>query len=308
MISNFFSQSKPINFVVVSFLLLTVFVLTKHVNLETNLSLLFLSKQLALFGVCLFSVFVLDFLVNKNNLTKKNSYRILLFVLFFAILPETILNSKTLLANLFILFAIRRIISVRTKKDVKKKLFDASFWVTVAAFFHFWSLLFFVLIIAALIVYVVVDIKNWLIPITGFATVMIIVLSYLILTQQDFTEVFNMELIQVSFDFSPLNSKRIIIGSTLIFSFGLWSMFYYLKNLKSKTKSLRPSYTLIIVAVIISLLIIVLSPVKNGGEFIFMFAPLAIIITNYFEVITEKWFKETLLWVLLLTPMVILLL
>jgi len=307
MISSFFSQSKPINFVAISILLLMVFVITKYLTLDVELNAFLITKQILLFAVCLFSVFVLDFLVNKNNLTKTNSYKILLFVLFIAVLPETLLNSKTLLANLFILLALRRIISLRSKKEIKKKLFDAAFWITIASLFYFWSVLFFVLIIAALVVYVITDLKNWLIPIMGILTVAIIGASYMILMNIDIYSFFN-SLIDVSFDFSSLNSKRIIIGSTIFFSFGVWSLFYYIKNLKSKTKSSRPSFSLIVIAAIIAIVIIVVAPIKDGSEFIFLFAPLAIIMTNYLEVISEKWFKESLLWILILTPIITLLL
>ena len=129
----------------------------------------------------------------------------------------------------------------------------------------------------------------------------------MIIMKTDIYNFFN-NLIDISFDFSSLNSKRIIIGSTILLSFGVWSLFYYIKNLKSKTKSSRPSFSLIVMAAIIGLIIIVISPVKDGSEFIFIFAPLAIIMTNYLEVISEKWFKESLLWILLLTPIITLLL
>ena len=164
MIASFFSQSKPIHFVITSVVLLLIFVATKYVDSGVDLSALEFIKQSGLFGVCLFSLFVLDFFVSKNNLTKKNSYKLLLFVLFFALIPETLLHSRILVANLFILLAIRRIISIRSKKAVKKKLFDASFWISIATLFYFWSILFFGLVISALIVFVIVDLKNWIIP------------------------------------------------------------------------------------------------------------------------------------------------
>lgn len=307
MISNFFSQSKPINFVAVSVFLLIIFAITKYMALDTQSDTLLIVKQVFLFGICLFSIFVFDFLVNKNNLTKNNSYKILLYVLFIAVLPEVLLNSKILLANLFILLALRRIISLRSKKDIKKKLFDAAFWITIASLLYFWAILFYILIVAALIVFIITDIKNWVIPIIGIATVAIIAVSYMIITNIEIYDFFD-KLIDLSFDFSSLNSKRIIIGATVLLSFGAWSLFYYIKNLKSKTKSSRPSFSLIVIAAVLSLAIIIVSPNKSGSEFIFLFAPLAIIMTNYLEVVSEKWFKESLLWVLILTPIITLLL
>lgn len=301
MISNFFSQSKPIHYIVVSALLLLIFVLTRLNIPEENLNVLFIGKQTGLFFVSLLSVFVFDFIVSRNSLTKKNSYNIILFVLFFAILPQAIVNSRVVFANFFVLLALRRLISLRTQKEIKKKLFDAAFWIALATIFYFWSSVFLILVFVALLIYGITDIKNYVIPIIGIATVAIILVSYFIISDID-TLQFATNSFDFSFDFSNLNSKQIIIGVTLLLSFGLWSLFYYIKNLKSQMKSYRPSFTLIILAAILGLLIVVIAPSKNGSEFIFLFAPLSIIITNYLEVVTEKWFKETLLWVLILTP------
>lgn len=307
MISKFFSQSKPIHFIVVSVLLLIIFILSR-LNLFTyNVNALFIGKQTGLFFVALLSVFIFEFFVSRNSLTKKNSYNIVLFVLFFAILPQTIINSRIVFANFFVLLALRRIISLRTQKDIKKKLFDAAFWIALASVFYFWSAVFLILVFAALLIYGITDVKNYVIPVIGIATVAVILMSYFIIMDIDMLE-FTLTRFDFSLDFTNLNSKQIIIGATLLLSFGLWSLFYYIKNLRSQMKSYRPSFTLVILAAILGLLIVVVSPSKDGSEFIFMFAPLSIIITNYLEVVTEKWFKETLLWVFVLTPIALLLL
>jgi hypothetical protein len=284
-----------------------VFITAKYYNINKPFGLNVLIKQTSLLAVCLSSVFVLDFLVSRNNLTKKNSYKILIFGLFVALLPETILNSKLLLANFFILLALRRILSLRSNKDIKKKLFDASFWICIATLFYFWSILFYVLIIAALILYSIVDIKNWIVPFIGALTVVIIGVSYMIIMDYNILDYSN-NLISFSFDFSTLNSKRIVVSATIILSYGVWSLLYFVRHLKAKSKKSRPSFLLIIFAVVVGLLILAVSPNKNGSEFLFLFAPLSIIVTNYLETISEKWFKEVLLLGLIVTPILILLL
>ena len=305
MISSFFNKAKPIHLAVVSSIVLLVFVISKYYSLDASLSLSLLSKQAALFLICLSSIFVFDFLGSRNNLTKKNSYKLLVFCLFIALLPVTLLNSKILIANLFLLLSLRRIISLRSNKETKKKLFDASFWICIATLFYFWSILFFVLIVAGLILFRIVDIKNWIIPFTGVVAVAIIGTAYMILTGHDFIYYFR-DQIDVSFDLSPLNSKRIIVSSTIILSYGIWSLLYFVRYLKSKSKKSRPSYIIIILTVIIGLLIVGIAPNKNGSEFLFLFAPLSIIVTNYLETISEKWFKEILLYGLVITPILIL--
>lgn len=308
MISSFFSKSKPIHFVIVSVILLFVFLSTTFFSLENNeLNLLIVFRQIGLFLVSLSSVFILEFLVSRNKLTNKNSYQILFFVLFMALFPETILNTKALLANLFILLALRRLVSLRTQKELKKKIFDAAFWISIATLLYFWAALFFILIFAALILFSISDFKNWIVPITGILTVLIISTAYMITKDIDFLDYF-INLYAYSLDFSQLNSKSVIIAATLLFSYGIWSLFYFIKQLQFRAKNYRPAFMIIIIAVIIAVLIIMIAPFKNGSEFIFLFAPLAIIITNYIELVTEKWFKEVLVIVLAITPILILML
>ena len=64
-------------------------------------------------------------------------------------------------------------------------------------------------------------------------------------------------------------------------------MFFYIKKLQDKSRAYRPSFIMILITLIIGTTIMVLAPNKNGSEFLFIFAPLAIIITNYIESIKE---------------------
>lgn len=303
MISSFFSQAKPIHFVVVSVLLLVVFVVLKTTTLTEAFTVQLFFEQSFLFGVCLASLFVLDFFVSKNNLTKKNSYKILMFGLFVAVLPETIGDSKLLIANFFILLALRRIISLRSRKEIKKKLFDAAFWISLATLLFFWASLFYILIFMALLLFSIADVKDWIIPFAGILCVAIIAASYMIVTGVDF-EPYLEGFFDFSFDFTPLNSKHIIMSTTIMLSYGAWASFYYMKNIKHQLKSYRPSFFLVIISSLIALLIILLAPQKNGSEFVFLLAPLAIMMANYLEIISERWFKEGLILVLIIVSVV----
>ncbi len=73
-------------------------------------------------------------------------------------------------------------------------------------------------------------------------------------------------------------------------------------------KSHRPTFKLIVLFALLGLFIITVTPSKNGSEFIFLFVPLSIIVTNYIEVISKNWIKEALLWVMILMPIVLLVL
>ncbi|HLV14577.1 MAG TPA: DUF6427 family protein [Xanthomarina sp.] len=304
MISSFFSKAKPIHFVVVTLLLFVAFTFTKIYNLNEAVSGLLIVKQLLLFGVCFLSIFVFDFLSGKNDLTKSNSYKILFFSLFMVLMPQTFLNSKLLIANLFILFALRRIISIRSKLFVNKKVFDAAFWISLASLLCFWASLYFILLFAALLLFAVTDVKNWIIPLVGVLTVAVLTTSVLLITGTDVLGYISSIDTTVSFDFSSLNSTQIIVSSTVILTYFVWAIFFYIVNIKTKSKSYKASYILVLLGALIAITIIVISPQKTGAEFIFLFAPLSIIMANYLEVISEKWFKEILIWLLILVPVI----
>jgi len=301
MITRFFSTSKPIHLVLVSFFVLVLFFGVRFNYYEDGFSFYQIAKELTLYGITLLSIFVLSFFVNKNNLTQQNSFKILFFSLFLACIPETIQHGNIIISNVFVLFAIRRIISLRSNLHIKKKLFDAAFWITLASLFYFWAILFLILVFAALIFYSIGQLNNWIIPFMGVLTVAIIVSSYLILTSDTLGDI-TLFVDGLAFDFSTYNKLDLIISITIIISLGIWSLVFYVKKLQDKSRAYRPSFILILIALIIAITIIVVAPSKNGSEFIFMFAPLAIIMTNYIESIKETWFAEVFTWLLIITP------
>jgi hypothetical protein len=272
------------------------------VNLESDLNLLIIIKLIGLSTVLLISIFTFDFLIRKNHLTKRNSYNVLLFSLFIAIIPESIQIDNVLLSNFFVLLALRRIISLRSSINVKKKLFDAAFWIGIASLFYFWAILYFILIIAVLLFYSTNDLKNWIIPFVSLLTIVVIRIGYSIIESNEVVNDLYNYYDSFSLDFTKYNTLNLIIGTTILLSFGLWSLFFYFRNFKRKTKKHRPSHILIILTFLISILMILVAPNKNGSEFIFMFAPLAVIMTNYIESIKEEWFAELFIWILILTP------
>ncbi|WP_299098136.1 DUF6427 family protein [uncultured Winogradskyella sp.] len=305
MITSVFSKSKPINFIFVAVYVSLFFILTNYTLLFSDLN----TTVATLFRwlVTLFLIFLLDFIVAKNNLTQRNSYAILTFGLLFGMFPDAMAHLNILISNLFILFALRRLISLHSKLNIKKKLFDAAFWITLASFFFFWSILFFTLVLVALIYYSQNDFKNVIVPFIAVLTAIILLLIYNIIFYDLYFRPENFDR-HSSLDFTSYNSKENVFKLTVIFSSLVWTLFYYFRMIPDKNKKLKPSYFIIAWASILSLLIAVIAPVKNGSEYLFLFAPFSIIMANYIEVISEKWFKEVFITLLLITPIISLLL
>ena len=305
MITSVFSKSKPINFIIVAIYASLLFVVTNYVlffiDVYSGLEAFF--KWI----ITLFLVFLLDFIVSKNNLTQRNSYAILIFALLLGIFPEALRHTDLLLSNLFIVFSLRRLISLHTKLNIKKKLFDAAFWIALATLFYFWAILFFVLVIVALIYYSQNDFKNVIVPFVGTATVLIFLLMYNIVAYDVYFKPSDFER-YISLDFTAYNSKASILKLTVLFSTFVWTLFYYFRIIPDKNKKLKPSYFIIAWASVLAVLVAVIAPVKNGSEYLFLLVPFSIIMANYMEMLSERWFKQIFVTLLIVTPIISLLL
>ncbi|WP_067146678.1 DUF6427 family protein [Pseudotamlana agarivorans] len=308
MLTSFFNKSRPINFIIVFFITLLAFAIPR-LNLQFKaLEYVFIIKQVGMLLTIYASILLLNFIVIKNSLTESNHFEILLFSLFLLFLTPTTEHANVIYANFFVLLSLRRIISLRSQKEVKKKLFDAAFWIAIATLFYFWSILFFALILLSLALYTDNNFRHWVIPFLGVLAVLLIGSATSLVLYDNYFQIFNIPSVVVSYDFSPYNSINYLVAITLLVSFGIWSTFFYLNNIKKKKKVFRVSFKVIVLAAVIGFLIVIVAPDKNGSEFLFAFTPLAIILASYIETIEELWFKELFLAILILVPFILLVL
>jgi len=307
MITRFFNTSKPIHFVLIGLFTLVVFIISKITVFNDGVNLKGIVAESGKFIIVLSSIFLLNFLVNKNKLSRKNGYEILIYSLLLAMLPISMQFMNIVFANFFILLALRRIISLRSNIFIKKKLFDAAFWIGIAALFYFWAILFFVIIIFALIFHSINNFKNWIIPFIGIIAVCILTVSYTILVDNSFGMLSDY-LEVISFDFTNYSEFNFIYVVSVLGLLGLLALLFYILKINQRPKAQRASHVLITAAFFIGLIIILIAPKKNGSEFIFIFSPLAIIMSNYLESIKRRWLAEVYVWILILAPLSLLIL
>ena len=304
MITSIFSKSKPINYIIVMVVLVIAFAL--HFFYEVKDDNYTIISFIAL-SIGLFYVFITDFVISKNDLTKRNSYGIMLLALFFVIFPEVFGNINIMVANLLVLFALRRLFSLHTKRDLTKKFFDAVFWIAVSALFYTWAVLYLFVVFIALGYYWQNEGKYIAVSLFGVVTVFILLVLYNIVFKDQYLSQTNFDF-SYGFDFLDYNSLSEIIKLTVVVALYLWSLIFYLKNTSEKNKTLKPIHTLIILASFIAIIIAVLAPVKNGNEIVFFMLPFSIIVANYIETVDKLWFKEMLVVLLILVPITNLLL
>lgn len=297
MIASVFNKTRPINYVVIG--VITFFLYTLYQIKEINWTNdgWIIAQRIGLFILLLASYVIFNFLALRNNLTKSNNYSILLFSVFLIFFPTIFNNPDVIVANFFLLLALRRLIGLQSLKNTKEKIFDASFWIFIAALFHFWCISYIILVFISIIFHVSGNYKNWIIPFLAlFSVAILAVMIDLIFKNNLLTNI--QKDITVSFNFSYFENIYQNIALALFSSVAL--LFFSTQSLEVQNKPLnqQATYKKILFAFILGLLIYILSSNKNNSYLIFCLAPLSVLGANFIERIKTNWMKETTLYLL----------
>jgi len=293
MIANFFNTTKPFNTLIIVILLILLYSISSVNSIDSNIDIIEFSKTVMLFLVLIVTFFMVNFIVRKNGLSKDNSYVLLIMVLCFGLFPQSSLNYLFIISNLILLFAFRRIYSLRTNKEIKEKIFDSAFWVGIATLIYPWSFLYILLIYAGVITFNKSTIKNIIIPLIGFFTPIFIYGAFLFAIDE--LNYINFSL-NYNYSYVNYNSIQLLLPITLILGFLLWSIIPTTIKISTVNNEFKTSWSLVLFHLLISLMIGLTAVDKNGSELIFMFFPIAIIFTNYLQMVKEKWFKDVFLY------------
>ncbi|MBD0850582.1 DUF6427 family protein [Maribacter arenosus] len=301
MITSIFGKTKPINYIIVlTFLFL--FYWGVHFSLYDRVyepeELL---GQTFILGLLLFSVFIVNFVVKRNKITLANSYAILFYALLLVVFPETLTDNMAILSNFFVLLAIRRLISMRSLKKLKIKIFDASIWIMFASLFYDWAILFLLVVFIAIYIYEPKNFKNWLAPIAAIFAVLMISSAYLVLTD-------NLEFLFTHYQFSIqfdvgyylnwASSSKLIIYMLLLFILTIMAFIKLGNSGIGKIVTTR----LIVFSLIIGLILNVLISSEDLHPILLTFFPASVLMTSYVESIKRDNIKEIVLIFSILIP------
>ena len=298
MITSVFKKSTPFNFSLVVILMLVFFFLYQIQDLTWTSSVISIIQRVGLFLILFATVFLNSFISKKNGLSRDSTYVAFFVFLFLIFFPNLFNNPNLILANFFILLAIRRLISLQTLKESKEKLFDASLWIFMAALFHFWSILYILLVFISVVFHVSRDYRNWVIPFIALlgVSIMFIVSSLLF----DIHSIaFLQEKSKIDFDIDYFTNNYQNAAFAIYITVALFFVISMFTTLSSRPQVLLSSYKKVIASFFIGILIFVLSSNKSNEVLVFTFGPLAIMATAHIEISQPKLKEEIVLFVLL---------
>lgn len=294
MITSIFKKSTPINYSLMGILMVLFFFLYQFHSATGANSLAVMVQKAGILIILFASLFLSNFIVKKNGLTKNSSYTILYYFLFLLFFPNILNNINLLLANFFILLSMRRLVSLQTLKAPKEKIFDAALWIFVASLFHFWCILFIILVYISIIFHVSRDYRNWLIPFVAFfVTAVIFVLYDLVIDKSAISTYLQSEVMNFHVDYFKNNYQNIAFSIYTVFV--LFFIFPFIFKLTNKPLNLQASYKKVIFAALIGIVIFIISTNKSNEFLVFTFLPMAIMATNTIEYLQNKIQQEIIL-------------
>ncbi|MBT8184918.1 MAG: hypothetical protein KJN76_08755 [Eudoraea sp.] len=304
MISSIFGKTKPINYIIVLVFLFVFYWVVHFLVYQRSYPIEELLLQTVALGMLLFSIFVVNFIVKRNQITGTNSFTILYYALLVVVFHPVVLDNNAILCSFFLLLAHRRLISLKSLKDIKLKILDASLWVALASIFYDWALIYFVLIFAAIYFYEPKNIRNWLIPFLGTFTVGIILFSFLIIMNQE-KIMSDHYRFAFSFDINFFaywgNSSKMVIYTVFVMIVGLWAFFRLGKLGMGRIMTMR----LIAISFAIGIVLTLLKTSEQSFPVMITFFPASILLTKYVEVIKKINIKEIALMISVFLPFVI---
>lgn len=294
MITSFFKKSTPLNYSLVVILMLVFFLIYQFQEVSWMSSGVLLLQKSGILLVLLASIFIANFITKKNGLSKDSSYTIFFYFLLLLFFPSVLNNVNLILANFFILLALRRLISLQSLKASKEKIFDASLWIFVATLFHFWSILFLVLVFISILFHVSRDYRNWLLPFIAFFTIGIVFLLFAAIWDVNVIEFVNRN-VSTNFNIDYFTNNYQNGALSIYVSVALFFVASMFLTLSNRQQLLHTSFKKIIASFFIGVIIFLISSNKSNDLLVFTFAPIAIMATSHIEIVQQQMKREIVL-------------
>lgn len=304
MISSIFEKTKPVNFIILLVFLFLFYWSVQFYLFDLSMSNVEIAPSIGILTILLFSVFVVDFVVKRNKLTGTNSFAILFFTLLFVVFPETLGDNNAIFTSFFLLLAMRRLLSIKSLKNIKLKIFDAGLWICISSVFYEWALLYLLLVFAAIYIYDPKNIRNWLVLLSvGFCFFMIFYGILVLLDKPSF--------IQDHYDFA-VDYDAIFpikwwtsLKMTLYALFNVALAFSAFVNLSKSGVGKVIIMRLIAFSFVIGLIVNILVTTENNNAVMITFFPSVVFIVNYLESIKKPKLLELILVASIMVPIIV---
>jgi len=142
-----------------------------------------LIKEFCFLSALILIFFLSLFIISKNAILKSNQYISLGFIVFCGIYFKMPSQISITVSYFFLLLSVRKIYSLKSKKNINKKLFDIGFWFIISVILSPINFLFIITILSGLFIFDKISFGVLLKVIVGVVTASLMVIFF-----QDFKQ------------------------------------------------------------------------------------------------------------------------
>jgi hypothetical protein len=235
-------------------------------------------------SLMLFIGALVNFIVQKNTITRANFFSLFFFVLLVISNPAISLLNPVLVSSLFVVLALNSLLSLHEHKFMKQKLFNVGLLIGIASIIYPYSILYGVLIFLGIIIYGADSWRKWFIPILAISLPYYILFAwYFWFDSLDyFWDTFFIKSFEIGesvFNKSPRVAALWVIFAILT----LISIFDYSKTMSLHKLETRKSYSMTYLSLFVGIIIVLVGTVSNGQELILLFFPISIIWAKFLQ-------------------------
>src|SRR5450432_1889384 len=234
---------------------------------------------------------------NSVKLLPRPNYLIgMSYILVTSLVHEWNLFSAPLLVNSMLIWIWYRLTNIYNHSNPKTAIFNISMLVGILPLIYSLAVVFLLLLMFALIVTRPFRITEWMVALLGFTTPYYFLFVLLFLTNQ-----WNWHKVipAISFHLPKLPSSLWVTGGIVFmvvpFLIGAW---YAQTNLGKMLIQMRKSWSLLLMLLVVSVLIIMLNPSNNYLHWLPVVVPLAAFHAAAYYYLPGKWFPSLLHWVI----------
>jgi hypothetical protein len=303
MLARFLHRAEPISLIgLLSFLVTMAIFYFIGINESGTVVYSFLEVS----GIVVFNILLMifyDYLFQKYHLSPPNHYAIFVYVILIGLFPSVLEFSKVTVSNLFIIFSLSRILSLRKKDNLLSKLFDSGFLMGISYLIYPPNVVFLLMVYIGYFVYIRIIDKRLLIPLISFSIPIFLIYTYFLFTE-------NLALFKTLTEINFNSGFRWFYDWKFSIPFLLLSFILLVAVLKilstsafSKLEEER-NYKIIIAYLILVGIIILINGLEIKENIFLVYFPTSIIVGNSLNLIKKEWFKELIFYIMLITTLI----
>ncbi len=241
----------------------------------------------------------LSFVCNKHEVLYRNSFLPgLFYMLLMLSIPQFISFHPILIVNSILILILNKIFQLYKNEAPLAWDFDTCVLLSIMTMFYLPAVIFLLLYAVGLIVLRPFSWRDWIVGLMGFITPLFFVLVYYFLCDRLQEAKHFIHIPKISREFNiknaiPAGYPLTILWVVIVF---ILSVIRLQSNFQKNAAKTRSYQLIILFFVIISLLMIIFTPVEPLFRFSILCIPLAVIVSYFFLTTKKMWIIEPLLY------------